>query len=107
MLGSRCRNLERDLTISFSTRCSLPARRCASITGKYLSDMDEELISMEGLTDREILHKMLDKILDSNGKDNTAVWTQFTPGWCGGGRGIQVTYRLQIDAEKTVSYTEL
>lgn len=69
--------------------------------------MDEELISMEGLTDREILHKMLDKILDTDGKDNVAVWTQFTPGWRNGGRAIQVTYRLQIDAEKNVGYTAL
>lgn len=71
------------------------------------TDMNEELISMEGLTDREILHKMLDKILDTNGKENIAIWTQIFPGWCNGGRAKQVTYRLQIDAEKTVTYTEL
>ena len=80
--------------------------RCASIIGRYLSDMNEELISMEGLTDREILHKMLDKILDSNGKDNSAIWAQCFPGFVGG-RVKMVTYRLRIDAEKTEEYTEL
>lgn len=68
--------------------------------------MSEELVSIEGLTDREILHKMLDKILDTNGKENVAIWTQFFPGFIGD-RAKQVTYRLRIDAEKTVEYTEL
>ena len=68
--------------------------------------MNEELVSMEGLTDREILHKMLDNILDTNGKENSAIWTQYFPGPVGG-RAKLVTYRLQIDAEKTVEYTEL
>lgn len=68
--------------------------------------MNEELISMEGLTEREILHKMLDKILDTNRKENVAIWTQFFPGFIGG-RAKQVTYRLRIDAEKTVTYTDL
>lgn len=83
-----------------------PARRCANITGRYLSDMNEELVSMEGLTDREILHKMLDKILDTDGAENSAVWTQCFPGSIGD-RVKQVTYRLRIDAEKTVTYTDL
>lgn len=68
--------------------------------------MNEELISMEGLTDREILHKLLDKILDSNGRDNSAIWVQCFPGFIGG-RVKQVEYRLRIDAEKTVTHTEL
>jgi len=61
---------------------------------------------MEGLTDREILHKMLDKILDTNGAENTAVWAQFFPGFIGD-KAKQVTYILRIDAEKNVEYTEL
>lgn len=68
--------------------------------------MNEELVSMEGLTDREILHKMLDKLLDTNGAENSAIWVQFFPGVIGG-RAKQVTYRLRIDAEKTVTYTDL
>lgn len=68
--------------------------------------MSEELVSMEGLTDREILHKMLDKILDTNGIENSAIWVQCFPGFVGG-RAKMVTYHLRIDAEKTVEYTEL
>lgn len=68
--------------------------------------MKEELISMEGLTDREILHKMLDKILDTNGIENSAIWAEYFPGFVGD-RAKLVTYRLRIDAEKTVEYTEL
>lgn len=68
--------------------------------------MNEELTSMEGLTDREILHKMLDKILDSNGSDNSAMWVQCFPGAIGE-RAKQVAYRLRIDVKKTVTYTEL
>lgn len=85
---------------------SQPAKRCASITGRYLSDMSEELVSMEGLTDREILHKMLDRILDTNGIENSAIWVQGCPGPVGG-RAELVTYRLRIDAKKTVEYSEL
>lgn len=73
---------------------------------KSLSDMNKELVSMEGLTDREILHKMLDKILDTNGAENCAVWTQCSLGSIGD-RVKQVTYRLRIDTEKTVTYTDL
>lgn len=69
-------------------------------------NMSEELVSKEGLTDREILHKMLDKILDTNGAENFAIWTEFFPGFIGG-RSKQVTYCLRINAEKTVTYTEL
>lgn len=68
--------------------------------------MSEELVSMEGLTDRETLHKMLDKILDTDGAENSAIWAQCFPGPVGG-RAKLVTYRLRIDAEKTVEYTEL
>lgn len=62
--------------------------------------------SLAKLTDREILHKMLDRILDTNGRENEAIWTEFSPGFVGG-KAKQVTYRLRIDAEKTVTYTEL
>ena len=62
--------------------------------------------SLAELTDREVLHKMLDRILDTNGKENSAIWTEIFPGFIGG-KAKQVTYRLQIDAEKTVTYTEL
>ena len=68
--------------------------------------MNEELTSMEGLTDREILHKMLDKILDTNGAENSACWTQLFPSFTGD-KAKQVTYILRIDAEKTVTYTDL
>lgn len=68
--------------------------------------MNEELVSMEGLTDREILHKMLDKILDTCGVENSSIWAQYFPGPVGG-MGKLVTYRLRIDAEKNVEYTEL
>lgn len=68
--------------------------------------MNEELVSMEGLTDREILHKMLDRILDTNGDENCAIWTQCFPDFIGGS-SKQVTYRLRIYAEKTVTFTDL
>lgn len=41
---------------------SPPARLYVNIIVKFLSDMEEIL------NDREVLHKLLDKILDSNGK---------------------------------------
>lgn len=62
--------------------------------------------SLAELTDREILHKMLDRILDTNERENEAIWTEFFPGFVGG-KAKQVTYRLRIDAEKTVTYPEL
>lgn len=58
------------------------------------------------LTDREILHKMLDRILETNGKEDSAIWTEFSPGFKGE-PAKQTTYRLRIEAEKTVTYTEL
>ena len=78
----------------------------AGRTIQILSDMNEELASMEGLTDREILHKMLDMILDSNGRDNSAMWVQCFPEFIER-RAKQVAYRLRIDVEKTVTYTKL
>ena len=68
--------------------------------------MSEELVSLEGLTDREILHKMLDRILDTNGIENSAIWVQCCPVSVGG-RAELVTYHLRIDAKKTVEYSEL
>jgi hypothetical protein len=69
---------------------------------RYLNDME----SLAELTDREILHKMLDRILDTNGRENEAIWTEFIPGFIGE-CVKQVTYRLRIDAEKTVTCKEL
>lgn len=68
--------------------------------------MSEELVPMEGLTDREILHKMLDRILDTNGLENEAIWTEYTPGFIGEW-ATQVTFRLRINATKDVTYLEL
>lgn len=62
--------------------------------------------SLTNLTDREVLHKMLDRILDTNGKENEAIWTEFIPGLIGE-CAKQTTYRLRIDAQKDVRYTEL
>lgn len=61
--------------------------------------------SMEELTDREILHKMLDKILDTDGAENTAIWVQYFPDFVGNNPRL-VEYRLHIDTEKTVEYKE-
>lgn len=60
--------------------------------------------SLAHLTDREILHKLLDRILDTNGKENTAIWIEFFPGFPGE-RAKQVEYRLRIDARKDIKYT--
>ena len=62
--------------------------------------------SLTNLTDREVLHKMLDRILDTNGKENEAIWTEFIPGFMGE-PAKQTTYRLRINATKDVTYTEL
>lgn len=62
--------------------------------------------SLTGLTDREILHKLLDKILDANGEENSAIWTEFFPGYKKE-RSIQVEYRLTIQTSKGITYTEL
>lgn len=79
---------------------SPPARRCANIIERYLSDMEEIL------NDREVFHKLLDKILDSNGEENEAIFTMFSPSFPGG-MAKQTTYRLYISAAKDVTYTEL
>ena len=62
--------------------------------------------SLANLTDREIMHRMLDRILDTNGKENLAIWTEFFPGFIGG-QAKQVTYRLRIEYDKTITHTEL
>lgn len=62
--------------------------------------------SLTGLTEREILHKMLDKILDTNGEEDSAIWTAFFPGYRKG-KSIQVEYRLTIQTSKGITYTEL
>ncbi len=49
---------------------------------------------------------MLDRILDTNGKENEAIWTEFIPGLIGE-CAKQTTYRLRIDAQKDVRYMEL
>ena len=58
------------------------------------------------LNDREVFHKLLDKILDSNGKENEAIFTTFSPSFPGE-RAKQTTYRLYISAAKDVTYTDL
>ena len=68
-------------------------------------NMNEELGTMEGLSDREILHKLLDKILDTNGAENSASWVQYFPDFVGGNPRL-VEYRLHIDTKKTVEYGE-
>ena len=60
----------------------------------------------EMLNDREILHKLLDKILDSNGKENEAIFTMLSPSFLGE-RAKQTTYRLRISVAKDVTYTEI
>ena len=62
--------------------------------------------SLTNLTDREVLHKMLDKILDTNGRETEAIWTEFIPGFMGE-PAKQTTFRLRIDATKEITYTEL
>lgn len=60
----------------------------------------------EMLNDREVLHKLLDKILDSDGKENEATFTMFSPSFPGE-CAKQTTYRLRISAAKDVAYQEL
>lgn len=61
-----------------------------SITGKFLSDM----------TDREIMHKLLDEILDSG--NLSAVYTEYFPGIPNEIPALQKNYRLEI---REASYT--
>lgn len=73
-----------------------PARLCANIIGRYLSDM----------TDREIMHKLLDNILDSG--NMSAIYTEFSPGIPNKIPALQKNYRLEIkEASYTVTKTEL
>lgn len=56
--------------------------------------------------DREIMHKLLDKILDS--EQETAVWSEFSPGIPGKVPAVEKSYRLVIkEASLTVVETKL
>ena len=56
--------------------------------------------------DREIMHELLDKILDSGQK--TAEWTEFSPGIPGKVPAVEKSYRLEIkEASLTVVRTRL
>ena len=55
------------------------------------------------MTDREIMHKLLDEILDSG--NPVARYTEFFPGIPGKIPAIQKDYRLEIEASLTVEKT--
>lgn len=58
------------------------------------------------MTDREIMHKLLDMILDSG--DTSAIYTEFFPGIPGIIPAKQETFRLDVkEASYTVTETEL
>ena len=58
------------------------------------------------MTDREIMHKLLDEILDSGMM--SAIYTEFFPGIPSKIPALQKTYRLEIkEASYTVNETEL
>ncbi len=58
------------------------------------------------MTDREISHKLLDRILDEG--DTAAIHTEFFPGIPGEIPAVQKTYRLEIaEASFTVTNTEV
>ena len=58
------------------------------------------------MTERVIMHKLLDEILDS-GK-SSAIYIEFSPGIPGKIQALQKTYRLEInEASCTVTKTEL
>jgi hypothetical protein len=58
------------------------------------------------MTDREIFHKLLDRILDEG--DTAAIYTEFFPGVPGDIPAMQKTYRLEIkEATFTVTNTEV
>ena len=58
------------------------------------------------MTDREIFHKLLDRILDEG--DTVAIYTEFFPGIPGDIPAMQKTYRLEIrEATFTVTNTEV
>lgn len=56
------------------------------------------------MTDRQIFHKLLDRILDEG--DTAAIHTEFFPGILGDIPAMQKTYRLEIaEASFTVTNT--
>lgn len=58
------------------------------------------------MTDREIMHKLLDEILDSG--NLVAIYTEFFPGIPGNIPALQKKYRLEIkEASFTVKKTEV
>lgn len=58
------------------------------------------------MTDREIMHKLLDEILDSG--NMSAIYTEFFPGIPNRIPALQKNYRLEIkEASYTVNETEL
>lgn len=58
------------------------------------------------MTDREIMHKLLDEILDTG--NMSAIYTEFFPGIPGKVPTKQGTFRLEIkEASYTVNETEL
>ena len=58
------------------------------------------------MTDREIFHKLLDRILDSG--ETAAIHTEFFPGIPSKIPAVQKTYRLEIaEASFTVTKTKL
>ena len=58
------------------------------------------------MTDREIMHKLLDEILDTG--NMSAIYTEFFPGIPNKIPALQKSYRLEIkEASYTVNETEL
>lgn len=58
------------------------------------------------MTDREIMHKLLDEILDTG--NLSAIYTEFFPGIPGKIPAIQKTFRLEInEASYAVNETQL
>ena len=61
---------------------------------------------MSNMTDREIMHKLLDEILDSG--NLSAIYTEFFPGIPGKIPALQKNYRLEIkEASLTTTKTKL
>ena len=58
------------------------------------------------MTDREIMHKLLDEILDSG--ETSAIYTEFFPGIPKEIPALQKTYRLEIvEASFIVEHTDV
>lgn len=57
------------------------------------------------MTDREIMNKLLDEILDSGNR--SAIYIECFPGIPGKIPALQKNYRLEIEASCTVTKTEL